>query len=107
MCFNKPRVKLRKESNKTKTKRQQTRHTWFDENPPNAKGVWICYLNIASNCHVQLTASTIRLEHDKSKARHPELKYDIKNIKPACDPCNKLKGSMSAEEAIEKYVKIK
>lgn len=32
-------------------------------------------------------------EHVKSKARHPELRTDLTNLKPTCDQCNKKKGS--------------
>lgn len=107
MCFKKPRRRIRSEATKTKNKRQQTTRDWFKANPPNEKGVWFCYLGIDKKCPNKLTRTTVRLEHVKSKARHQELKYDITNIKPACDYCNKLKGSLSADEAWEKYGRIR
>lgn len=45
-----------------------------------------------------LDRGTIRLEHKQSKNHHPELKYDVNNLAPACDACNKLKGSRDASE---------
>ena len=103
MCFSKPRRPIKNESEKAKSKRTQTGRRWFELNPPDDKGVWICYLQISIVCPVKLTRSTIRLEHVKSKVRHPELKYDVDNLRPACDNCNKLKGSLSEAEARAKY----
>lgn len=103
MCFNKPRRPIKKESDKTYSRRKEVSREWFVLNPPDGKGIWICYLQIAPNCPVKLTRSTIRLEHVLSKVRHPELKYDVGNLKPACDNCNKLKGSLSETEAREKF----
>jgi hypothetical protein len=38
-------------------------------------------------------------EHDKSKARRPDLRTDPNNFgNPVCDDCNEKKGSMSADE---------
>lgn len=98
MCQRKPRRPIRKEAEKTTARRTATSREWFRLNPPDAKGLWYCYLRIAPNCPHKLTRSTITLEHVKSKVRHPELKYDVTNLKPACSPCNKLKGSLDVEE---------
>lgn len=103
MCFNKPRRPIKKESEKYHSRRTATTRKWFDENPPDAKGVWICYLQISPLCPIKLTRSTIRLEHVNSKARHPDQRFDVDNLKPACDYCNKLKGSLSEAEARAKY----
>lgn len=98
MCPHKKRRPLRKESEKTTAKRTATSREWFRLNPPDPKGLWYCYLRISPQCPYKLTRSTITLEHVKSKARHPELKYDVTNLKPACEYCNKLKGSLDVEE---------
>jgi len=103
MCFNKPRKKIKNESEKSFTKRQLTTYEWFRLNPPDDKGIWICYLQISPHCPVKLTRSTIQLEHIESKARNPARKYDVDNLKPACRFCNKLKGSLSETEARTKY----
>lgn len=103
MCFNKPRRSIRKESVKTHDRRTETSREWFKLNPPDEKGVWICYLTISPRCPIKLTRSTIRLEHVKSKARYPELKYSVDNLKPACDYCNKLKGSQEVAEVLKKH----
>ena len=103
MCFAKPRKRIKNISSKTLFKKQATDREWYRLNPPSEKGIWICYLQIAPNCPKQLTRSTITLEHVKSKARHPELKFVVDNLKPACEFCNKLKGSLDVEEVLEKY----
>lgn len=97
-CSKKPQKKMLKESGKSREKRLNTRKEWFKLNPPSEKGEWICYLNFSPECPLWLTRSTIQLEHVKSKARHPELRYDVANIRPACAACNKLKGSLDVEE---------
>lgn len=98
MCFKKPRRRIKPISDKNKLKEQQTKREWFDLNPPNEKGLWFCYLGISPDCPRKLTRSTITLEHVKSKVRHPELKFDVTNLKPACSPCNALKGSRDVDE---------
>lgn len=97
-CFNKPRRPLRQESEKARSKRTETNREWFKINPPDKKGLWYCYLRISPLCPIKLTRTTIRLEHVKSKVRYPELKYVVSNLKPACEHCNKLKGSLDLEE---------
>lgn len=101
MCFNKPRRAIKKEADKTRDKRTEVSRLWFELNPPDSRGVWYCYLRISPQCHIKLTRSTIRLEHVKSKVRYPELKYEVTNLKEACDPCNKMKGSRDLEEIPE------
>lgn len=98
MCLNKPRVPIRQESEKARSKRTATSREWYRLNPPDENGTWICYLQISPRCPRILTRSTITLEHVKSKVRHPELKYDVNNLKPACEFCNKLKGSLDLED---------
>lgn len=92
---NKP---LKKEGDKARKKRQSTANKWFKANPPDEHGDWICYLQISELCPKKLNRQLITLEHVKSKVRHPELKYDINNIKPSCSFCNYLKGSRDLEE---------
>lgn len=98
MCLHKPRRPIANESAATKSKRTAVSRLWYELNPPDAKGLWYCYLRISPECPVVLTRSTITLEHVKSKVRHPELKYEVTNLKAACSPCNKLKGSLDIEE---------
>lgn len=98
MCPNKPRRPIKHESDKALKRRTQTRREWFELNPPNSKGLWYCYLRIAPECPYYLTRSTLTLEHVKSKARHPELRYEVSNIKPACSFCNEKKRSLDLEE---------
>lgn len=103
MCFNKPRSSLRRISKKTQQKKIDTKIAWFEANPPNSDGGWVCYLRISQHCPVMLTRDTLELEHVKSKASHPHLRYEVSNLLPACRWCNELKGGLSLERVNEIY----
>lgn len=98
-CFrHKPRKPINKESTKTKQKRIDVSKEWYDQNPPDEFGYWDCYLKISPSCYLRVNQKTINLEHVKSKVRRPDLKYDVKNLKAACSPCNKMKSSKNLED---------
>lgn len=99
-CYLKRSARLRKESKKSMEKRLAVREQWFELNPPDKNGYWYCYLQIVPNCEKRLTKSTLQLEHVKSRARHPELKYEVKNLRPACAPCNHMKGSLNYDDEL-------
>ena len=101
-CFYQVHEPIKKESEKAKVKRIMTKRRWLKENPPDENGQWTCYLQISAYCLKKLTKYTLTLEHVEAKVRRQELKYNTKNIRPACSWCNKLKGSRSlAELAID------
>lgn len=102
-CFLKPRRPIKSISEKTYSKKQQTDRLWYKLNPPDGKGLWYCYLQIAQECPYKLTASTITLEHVRSKARYPQLKFVVTNLRAACGFCNKIKGSKDIEELAKTY----
>lgn len=95
--------RIRFEAPKTGAKREAVSAEWFKTNPPDAYGEWKCYLQISPNCHKKVDRGTLNIEHMNSKARRPDQKHDLDNLKPACSPCNELKGSLSADEAIKRY----
>lgn len=97
----KARKPIARESAKTRAKRQQTATAWFKLNPPDATEHWTCYLQISSMCPKRLTRSMVYLEHVRPRSRHPELKFNVKNIRPACYWCNELKGSRELEELVK------
>lgn len=66
---------------------------WRADNPPNHQGYYVCYL-----CGRWIKPDELNVEHTKSKTRHPELRLDKGNLKPACGFCNKEKGSKDYEE---------
>lgn len=76
----------------------EDRHEWIKNNPPDHAGYWYCYLQISPNCQRRMTIETLTLDHVKGRGRHPHLRRDQKNFKPACAPCNELKGSKELEE---------
>lgn len=101
MCFFKPRKAIKHEAIKSYEKRKTVALEWYADNPPNSSGQWECYLQISSSCPIFVTRETITLEHVKSKARYPGLRYDKTNLKPACQYCNKIKGSRDIEDLIK------
>jgi len=78
----KPIAKIGKQGKKTAAAVAK----WKKTQTPNHEGYFICY--ICKRWIPYLVA-----EHVKSKARHPELRTDLNNLKPTCDDCNRLKGS--------------
>jgi Pyruvate/2-oxoacid:ferredoxin oxidoreductase delta subunit len=66
------------------------------ENPPNHEGYYTCYL-----CGKWIPANEMNPEHTKSRARHPEFRFDKGKLKPACGICNEKKRSMEVEEVRE------
>lgn len=59
---------------------------WKRTQRPNFMGYYQCYI-----CGKNV--DYLMAEHVKSKARHPELRTDLNNLKPVCSRCNELKGS--------------
>lgn len=115
-CFQRPKKSIKSESDKTKYQRKATNRKWFVLNPPEADGLYTCYLQIADDCPKRLVPqmaqsdeapiNCLQLEHVRSRARSPKLRFQPLNIKPACRPCNKLKRSWSVEELAETYPRI-
>jgi hypothetical protein len=109
-CPQKPRATLRRaskpmkrESTKHRREREQTNREWFEANPPPIDDTfWICYISKHPQCPYYLTRETVVPEHDKSKARAPSERHNIKKIYPACTFDNEAKGSLSAEEYLAK-----
>lgn len=97
-CFQRPQKPLRPEAVKTREKRLSTNKKWFKRYKPDKYGFWYCYLQISPRCPKRLTEATLVLEHVKSKTRHPGEKFNRKNLKPACEFCNELKGSLDVNE---------
>lgn len=95
-CWDRAKQTLKQESDKTKEKRTNFKWEWIEANGGVA-AEWICYLQITRECPILLNIDNLVLEHVKSKAGHPELKYDLNNIKPACQSCNKRKGGLSLD----------
>jgi len=96
-CFGKPKkpLSIKKHMRKVgKVGRQwiATRLEWISKNLPD-NGHWDC-----TYCGVELHLNTLTLDHKQSRSRHPELRFDLDNLTPACWSCNHDKGSKSFEE---------
>jgi 5-methylcytosine-specific restriction endonuclease McrA len=102
-CRTNPRKALKrvpiKKVGKTTKQWFITRATWIRKNPPTVEGkYWICYLQIHPWCPVKLTLETLTLDHVVSRSRDPSLRFNLDNIKPACQYCNTEKGSKSLDQ---------
>jgi 5-methylcytosine-specific restriction endonuclease McrA len=69
------------------------RDKWLEQNKAE---FYVCHY-----CPTVMTRSQLTLDHYKSRGRHPELRYVLKNLVPCCSPCNTDKGSRDGDEYIE------
>lgn len=53
----------------------------------------MCYLQINKSCPRWMPRHVVTMEHVLSKTKYPEVKYNVINIMPACEFCNKSKLS--------------
>lgn len=72
----------------------EVRAEWFKQNPAQW---YYCYID-----NEQLSPKETTLDHIQSRARHPELRYDLANLAPCCYFHNMDKGSLSLEEYLAK-----
>jgi 5-methylcytosine-specific restriction endonuclease McrA len=98
MCFSKPREPLKNKKamhrfGPVAAKWMEVRNQWMQDNPPP----WYCFY-----CGELLTIDTLTVEHKKSRSRHPEFRFTLDNLAPACYACNSDKGSLDDTEYIEK-----
>ena len=59
---------------------------WKRTQATNHQGYYECYI-----CHKWVPY--LMAEHVKSKARNPDRRTDLENLKPSCADCNREKGS--------------
>lgn len=69
-----------------------TRDTWIRKNPP-VNGYWTCYLQIHPYCPINLTITTLTIDHIVARSTDPSKRYSLDNLMPACRWCNEQKGS--------------
>jgi len=96
-CFRKQRTPIGKKKHIRKigkVGRQwiATRKEWIAKNLPKY-GYWNC-----TYCGKQLDLGSLTLDHKLSRSRHPELRYELSNLTPACWECNSEKGSKDYDE---------
>lgn len=89
--------KIKYQGTAKEKKDKEFKNQWIQDHPPGNNGFWICYLQIAPFCPVQLDIYTLTLEHIIPKSRGIQYRFDPKNIGPACYWCNSLKGSRTIE----------
>lgn len=66
----------------------KVKRKWYKLNPPDHAGYYFCYL-----CGKAITKVETELDHVLSRSRHPELRFELSNLKPSCHECNFSKGS--------------
>lgn len=98
-CSRRPNKTLRaskpmRKIGKVTKKWLQVRDKWLEVNKAE---YYVCFY-----CPRIMTRSQLTLDHKLSRSRHPELRYDWHNLVPCCTPCNEAKGSLDADEYIEK-----
>lgn len=100
---------IKPESGKNRERRLKARELWFEQNPPETPdGKWFCYLDGLSeyNCWGTMSREEIEqhgLEHVIAKVKDPSLKFEVANLRVACPPCNRLKGSWRLDQLLAAY----
>ena len=94
-CRSKPHKALKAKTRMKKTGKHfdmwiATRRKWLEQNKAE---YYVCHY-----CPQVMTKSQLTLDHFKSRGRHPELRYVLKNLVPCCAPCNTDKGSRDGDE---------
>lgn len=102
-CFTNPKKVLKRTPIKKQGKNAKqwliTRATWIRKNPPPIDGkFWICYLQIHPWCPVRVDIGHLTLDHVVSRTKDPSLRFKLSNLKPACLPCNEMKGSRRLDD---------
>lgn len=108
-CFLNPKKALKRSPLKKIGKQTKqwfvTRASWIRRNPPPIDGkYWECYLRIHPWCPVRIDLRHLTLDHVVSRTRDPKKRFSQANLKPACLPCNKMKGSRSLDQLKTKPV---
>lgn len=105
-CFKTKQKVPKRFSEKYATSNSAMRKRWFELNPPNHNGKWICYLQISKDCPELLTSESLTLEHIMPKVKAPELKFNHENIAPSCQFCNTIKASRTLESLATEYPRL-
>lgn len=87
-----------KKIGKRAIKWRETSKEWKKLNPPNEYGYWHCKVGGALLSDKQDEVLRLNLCHDKSRARHPSLAFELSNIFPGCPRHNKEQGSKDLDE---------
>lgn len=84
---------------------EETKKLWKNSNPPDDSGFWYCRVGGAplSDGRAGDFGGYFRLNvcHDKSRARHKRLAYEISNLFPGCPKHNRRQGSKSLDEYLQ------
>jgi 5-methylcytosine-specific restriction endonuclease McrA len=102
-CPKKPKTVL-KPYGKYAKRMKQVRDEWFELNPPDHSGYYYCvYCGKGITREPKLLAMGVpfvTLDHKLSRGRHPDLRFDLKNLVPCCEDCNLEKGSKDSEKGL-------
>lgn len=64
------------------------RQQWFEENPPDVGGYYLCGI-----CGIPLHIDDAVLDHIIPRSNRPDLRFKPSNIQPTHWECNSQKGS--------------
>lgn len=96
------KTKIVKPINKVGKRAKQwsaTSREWKTLNPPDSMGYWYCFIGQAPvTDKSELPGYRLNLCHDESRARRPDLAFELSNIYPGCQKHNKDMGSKNLEE---------
>ena len=85
---------------------EDTKKKWKEENPPDDSGFWYCKVGGAPlSDNKRITYGyyyNLNICHDKSRAHHKSLAYELSNLFPGCQRHNKDQGSKTLAEYLSK-----
>jgi 5-methylcytosine-specific restriction endonuclease McrA len=87
-CPVKPKNLIKPIGGKYYQKMVKIRKEWYRQNLPDHSGYYYC-----AYCGKAITRAETELDHVLSRSRHPELRFELSNLKPSCHNCNVEKGS--------------
>lgn len=87
------RVIIKHRGKRTREWLDVDRPKWFKNHPPSHEGYYECYLGISPLCLKFMRKNETTLDHVKARSTDPGKRRKQQNFKPACYPCNGLKGS--------------
>lgn len=86
------------------SKWKETSNEWKRNNPATHEGYWFCIVGgyaLTDGNQDAVGGLRLNLDHNDSRARRPDRKYDLSNLNPICSKHNREKGSQSLTEYLE------
>lgn len=88
----------------------KTTNEWKKLNPPSHEGYYFCVVGhsaLSDGKSDTIGGLQFNLDHDDSRARRPDRKYDLTNLNPICPRHNREKGSRTLKQYLDSKPSLK